>query len=172
MVSRPLSNPILQKKPLPGFSETLPQLYRFCFLMTHDVDKAREAFQSTVREAAFRSAHGELPNDRLWFFAESRRRCLYAMKDDVQPEPAPLTEEVLSTDANARIAQLEPAQLAIWISAAPELQRSALALFYLNEFTYREILSLLDLKVNELATLIARGRFQFQAWLKTTTDAG
>ena len=94
------------------------------------------------------------------------------MKDDVQPEPAPLTEEVLSTDANARIVQLEPAQLAIWISAAPELQRSALALFYLNEFTYREILSLLDLKVNELATLIARGRSQFQAWLKTTTDAG
>jgi len=172
MVSRPLSNPILQKKPLPGFSETLPQLYRFCFLMTHDVDKAREAFQSTVREAAFRSAHGELPNDRLWFFAESRRRCLYAMKDDVQLEPAPLTEEVLSTDANARIAQLEPAQLAIWISAAPELQRSALALFYLNEFTYREILSLLDLKVNKLATLIAGGRSLFQAWLKTTTDAG
>ena len=140
--------------------------------MTHDVDKAREAFQSTVREAAFLSSHGELPNDRLWFFAESRRRCLYATKNDVQPEPAPLTEEVLSTHANARIAQLEPAQLAIWISAAPELQRSALALFYLNEFTYREILSLLDLKVNELATLIAHGRSQFQAWLKTTTDAG
>jgi DNA-directed RNA polymerase specialized sigma24 family protein len=61
--------------------------------------------------------------------------------------------------------------LATWVSAVPEPQRSALALFYLNEFTYREILSLLDLKVNELATLIARGRSLFQAWLKTTTDA-
>jgi DNA-directed RNA polymerase specialized sigma24 family protein len=171
MILRSLLSPILQKKPLPGFSETLPQLYRFCFLMTRDADKAREAFQSTVREAAFRSSHGELPNDRLWFFAESRRRCLYAMKDDAQPEPAPLAEEVLSTDASARIAQLEPAQLATWISAVPEPQRSALALFYLNEFTYREILSLLDLKVNELATLIAGGRSLFQAWLKTTTDA-
>ncbi|MEP6709250.1 MAG: hypothetical protein ABJB32_03860 [Verrucomicrobiota bacterium] len=139
--------------------------------MTGDADKAREAFQSTVREAAFRSSHGDLPNDRLWFFAESRRRCLYAMKDDVQPEPAPRAEEVLSTDAKARIAQLEPAQLAAWISAAPEPQRSALALFYLNEFPYRKILSLLDLKVNELAMLIAQGRSQFQAWLKATTDA-
>jgi DNA-directed RNA polymerase specialized sigma24 family protein len=171
MISRTLSNPILQKKPLPSFSETLPQLYRFCFLMTRDADKAREVFQSTVREAAFRSSYGELPNDRLWLFAESRRRCLYAMKDNVQPEPVPLGEEVLSTDANARIAQLGPGQLATWISAAPEPQRSALALFYLNEFTYREILSLLDLKVNDLAMLIARGRSQFQAWLKTTTDA-
>jgi DNA-directed RNA polymerase specialized sigma24 family protein len=171
MISRSLLSPILQKKPLPGFSETLPQLYRFCFLMTRDADLAREAFQSTVREAAFRSSHGELPNDRLWFFAESRRRCLYAMKDNVRPESAPLAEEGLSTDANARIAQLEPAQLAIWISAVPEPRRSALALFYLNEFTCREILSLLDLKVNELATLIAGGRSQFQAWLKTTTDA-
>ena len=48
------------------------------------------------------------------------------MKDDAQPEPAPLAEEVLSTDASARIAQLEPAQLATWISAVPEPQRSAL----------------------------------------------
>ena len=171
MISRSLPNPILQKKPLPGLSETLPQLYRFCFLITGDANKAREAFQSTVREAAFRSSHGELPNDRLWFFAESRRRCLYAIEDDVQPEPAPPAEEVLSTDANARIAQLEPAELATWISAAPEPQRSALALFYLNEFTYRAILSLLDLKLNELAMLIARGRSQFQAWLKAATDA-
>ena len=38
------------------------------------------------------------------------------------------------SDAAARVAQLEPDQLAAWISAAPEPQRSALAFFYLNEF--------------------------------------
>ncbi len=36
-----------------------------------------------------------------------------------------------------QIEQLEPDQLAVWISAAPEPQRSALALFYLDEFSLR-----------------------------------
>jgi len=36
-------------------------------------------------------------------------------------------------------------QLAIWISAATDPQRSALALFYLDEFDYREILDIAEL---------------------------
>jgi hypothetical protein len=31
--------------------------------------------------------------------------------------------------------------------------------------------NLLDVKMNELAQLISRGRSQFQAWLNTVTDA-
>ena len=42
----------------------------------------------------------------------------------------------------SQIAQLDPSQLAIWISGAPDPQRTALALFYLDEFDYREILEL------------------------------
>ena len=66
-----------------------------------------------------------------------------------------------------QIEQFEPTQLAVWISAAPEPQRTALALFYLNEFDYREILDLAELKLSELSRLLASGRRQFQAWLDT-----
>jgi DNA-directed RNA polymerase specialized sigma24 family protein len=56
-------------------------------------------------------------------------------------------------------------QLAIWISAAPDPQRSALALFYLDEFDYREILDISELKLSELSRFLAKGRRQLQAWL-------
>jgi DNA-directed RNA polymerase specialized sigma24 family protein len=80
-----------------------------------------------------------------------------------------LEEVEISPEAPAQIATLTPEQLAVWISAAPEPQRSALALFYLDEFTLAELFSLLDMKAGELSDLICSGRRQFQSWLDSTT---
>jgi DNA-directed RNA polymerase specialized sigma24 family protein len=150
-------------------TQNLPQLYRFCFLMTGEASKAREAFQNTVREAALRSARDEPPPDRLWFFRDARWRCLAASEQGLQAEPGMLEEAEISPVAPMQIEQLDPDQLAVWISAAPEPQRSALALFYLDEFSLREMLALLEMKAGELSELISSGRRQFQAWLDATT---
>lgn len=150
-------------------NENLPQLYRFCFLMTGDAAKASQAFQSTLRAAALRSAHGDPAPDRLWFFRDARWQSLIASESGLQAEPGTLEEAEVRAESPAQIQQLHPEQLAIWISAAPEPQRSALAAFYLDEFTLREMLSLLELKVGDLAELVASGRRQFQAWLDATT---
>ena len=139
--------------------------------MTGDTAKALEAFQNTVREAALLASRGQLPADRLWSFHEARHQCLVLSKGDGQPRSTEMPEEPISTDAAARVAQLDPDQLAVWISATPEPQRSALAFFYLNEFSHREMQNLLDVKMNELARLISHGRSQFQAWLNTVTEA-
>ena len=160
----------LEKEGVQDFSQSLPQLYRFCFLMTGEEGKALNAFQNTVREAALLASRGQLPADRLWSFHEARHQCLEVAKNAVQPEDAAMPEEPISPDAAARAAQLDPAQLAAWISAAPEPQRSALAFFYLNEFSHREMQNLLDIKMHELASLISHGRSQFQAWLNTVTE--
>lgn len=137
--------------------------------MTGDAAKAQEAFQATLREAALHSARGQPPPDRLWFFRDARWRCLEAGEQGLQPEHGALEEHDVSPTAAAQIAQLHPEQLAIWISAAPDPQRSALAAYYLDEFTPRELLALLDLKIAELSDAIASGRRQFQAWLDATT---
>jgi DNA-directed RNA polymerase specialized sigma24 family protein len=139
--------------------------------MTADEAHAQHVFQDTVREAAFLAANGEAPPDRYWFFREARWRCLAAAAKAVQPEKGSTETAEVSRQAPEQIAQLEPEQLAIWISAAPEPQRSALALYYLDEFTYREILSITRLKLNELAAAVAAGRREFQAWLNATTPA-
>lgn len=161
---------VLEKDEARGLSRVLPQLYRFCFLMTGDPARALKAFQNTLREAALLASRGQLPSDRLWSFHEARHQCLALSRDDPQPEPMKLPEETIALDAAARVGLLEPDQLAAWIASAPEPQRSALAFFYLNEFTHREMQNLLDVKMNELANLISRGRSQFQSWLNTITD--
>jgi DNA-directed RNA polymerase specialized sigma24 family protein len=137
--------------------------------MTGDASKAQEAFQNTVREAALRSARDEPPPDRLWFFRDARWRCLAADRQGLQAEPGMLEEIEISPEAPMQIEQLDPDQLAVWISAAPEPQRSALALFYLDEFSLREMLALLEMKAVEFSELISSGRSQFQAWLDATT---
>jgi DNA-directed RNA polymerase specialized sigma24 family protein len=149
-------------------TQNLPQLYRFCFLMTGDATKAREAFQNTVREAALRSARDEPPRDRLWFFRDARWRCIAVCEEGIQAEPGMLEETEISPSAPLQIGRLDPDQLAVWISTAPEPQRSALALFYLDEFSLREMLELLEIKAAELSELISSGRRQFQAWLDAT----
>ena len=150
-------------------TQNLPQLYRFCFLMTGDASKAQEAFQDTVREATLRSARDEPPPDRLWFFRDARWRCIAVSEQGLQAEPGMLEETEISPAAPMQIEQLDPDQLAVWISAAPEPQRSALALFYLDEFSLREMLAVLEMKAGELSDLISSGRRQFQAWLDATT---
>jgi DNA-directed RNA polymerase specialized sigma24 family protein len=152
-------------------AQILPQLYRFCFLMTGDVAKAQDVFQDTLREAAFHSANREPPADRYWFFRQARWRCLDVTAKGVQPEVLESHIADVSEHAASQIAQLEPEQLAVWISAAPDPQRSALALFYLDEFSYREIISMLGMKLSEFAHAIAIGRCEFQAWLNSSVPA-
>lgn len=137
--------------------------------MTGDPAKAQEAFQSTLRAAAAKTAEGEPPPDRLWFFRDARWQSLIASESGLQPEPGTVDETELNELGAKQVRQLSPEQLAIWISGAPEPQRGALAAYYLDEFTLRELQSLLELKPNELAMLIDSGRRQFQAWLDVTT---
>jgi len=138
--------------------------------MTGDAAKAQEIFQDTLREAAFHSANQE-PPDRYWFFRQARWRCLDVTAQGVQPEVLESNLADVSEYAPEQIAHLDPEQLAIWISAAPDPQRSALALFYLDEFSYREIMSMLELKLGELAHAVAFGRREFQAWLNAAVPS-
>ena len=150
---------------MPDRKQNLPQLYRFCFLMLGDSSKAQEVFHTTLSEATLRAAQGQLPKEPFWLFRDARWRCLQATKAELQPEPLKLDEHDLAPHATSQIERLDSSQLAIWISTAPEPQRTALALFYLNEFDHGEILDLAELKLTELSRVLAKGRRQLQAWL-------
>jgi len=133
--------------------------------MLGEARKAQQIFQATLREAALRAARGELPKEPFWLFRDARWRCLETSETELQAEPLEIDEHDIVPEAPSQIEQLEPAQLAIWVSSAPDPQRTALALFYLDEFDYLEILDLAELKLNELSRLLTLGRRQFQAWL-------
>src|SRR5437016_14530706 len=136
--------------------------------MLADAAKAQEVFQATLREAAQQAANGEPPRDRLWFFRNARWRCLEAGERSLQAEDVTLAQDELAAWAPSQIEKLEPQQLAVWISGAPDPQRTAMALFFLNEFSHRDLLSVTELKAQELSKLLCDGRRQFQAWLDAT----
>jgi DNA-directed RNA polymerase specialized sigma24 family protein len=150
---------------VPDRKQNLPQLYRFCYLMLGDSRKAQDVFHATLRDAGVRAARGEVPTEPFWLFRDARWRCLEATKTELQPESFEMDERDLVPEATSQIERLDPMQLAVWISAAPDPQRSALALFYLDEFDYRDILDLAELKLTELSRCLAKGRRQLQAWL-------
>ena len=133
--------------------------------MLGDSRKAQEVFHTTLREAAQRAAQGELPKEPFWLFRDARWRCLEATKTDLQPESLEIDEHEIDPGAASQIEQLDPAQLAVWISSAPDPQRTALALFYLDEFDYTEILEIAELKLTTLSRCLVKGRRQLQAWL-------
>lgn len=133
--------------------------------MLGDASKAQEVFHATLREAGVRAARGEVPTEPLWLFRDARWRCLEVTKAELQPEAFEMDEQDVAPEAASQIECLDPMQLAVWISAAPDPQRSALALFYLDEFDYRQILDLAELKLSELSRFLAKGRRQLQAWL-------
>ena len=136
--------------------------------MLGDSGKAQAVFQTTLHEAVRRAAREGLPNRRFWLFRDARWRCLEASETDLQAEPLEIDDRDVVSESPSQIGQLEPAQLAIWISSAPDPQRTALALFYLDEFDYTEIIDLAELKLSELSRLLAVSRRQFQAWLDAT----
>ena len=86
----------------------------------------------------------------------------------MQAEDVDLVQEELSPAAPEQIHRLDVTQLAIWISGAPEPQRTALALFYLGDVPHADILKITELKTNELAQLLNSARRQFQAWLNAS----
>ncbi|HXP33955.1 MAG TPA: hypothetical protein VN827_00240, partial [Chthoniobacterales bacterium] len=101
----------------------------------------------------------------------ARWRCLEAGEQGLQAEDVDLQQHELADSAPSQIDKLQPQELAIWISGAPDPQRTALALFYLDEFNYRDLLSVTELKPPELSKLLCDGRRQFQAWLDATFPA-
>jgi DNA-directed RNA polymerase specialized sigma24 family protein len=153
---------------VPDSRASLPQLYRFCFLMLGDAEKALEVFEATLHEAAQRAKSGEAPADRFWLFREARGRCLEVSERGLQAEDIDLAEDELSATAPEQICRLDATRLGVWISGAPEPQRAALALFYLGEFSHADILKLAELKTSELAPLLSSARRQFQAWLNAS----
>lgn len=136
--------------------------------MTGDARRAQEVFHASLREAAQLAANGEAPRDPFWLFRDARWRCLEASEQGLQAEDVDLEEHETAPWAASQIEQLDSNQLAIWISGAPDPQRTALALFYLDEFTHGDLLTVTELKAEELSKLLSNGRQQFQAWLNTT----
>ena len=158
--------------------------------MTGEARKAQEAFHGTLRAAASSASNGQAPTDPLWFYRDARWRCLELSEHGLQPEDVDLPEEELALAQDSYVlgasialsssqafsaSSRDPFLFAdievgdeIDVASVLDPQRTALALFYMDQFDYREICELAKIRLSDLSRLLAQARRQFQAWLNAT----
>lgn len=140
-------------------------LYRFAFSMTRNESDAADLVQEVFMRWAERGHQLQDPTKvKSWLFttlyreARARTRRLVRFPhqpiEQVEPElpeiPAPTTERMDGLAVVQALQQVDP------------LYRDALALFYLDDTTYAEIATILEVPLGTVKSRIARGVAQLQ----------
>lgn len=137
--------------------------------MTGSPTAAAEVLRHTVEEAE-REELGHLRSSwqvRRWLFSHAHDAC-HRPQASAALVPVPGGEEPFSAPASAASVPTADAtadaslQLALLFGSLPETERGALILFYLFLFTPAELAEVLEVKPDDLGTLLTRGRALLQ----------
>jgi len=137
---------------------TLTEFYRFALLLTGNLKLAEQVMAETLHDAEGRL--DELRHDShryTWLATHIRQRCLRDNAGNMHEIPRLLRDEQSEAESG-EVLEIEAFIVAQRFSTLPEPERSALALFYLDLFTAEEIAKLLKMELDELGSLLSRGR--------------
>ncbi len=151
----------------------MPAVYRFAFLMTGTPLAAAEVLQHTVEEAEREELGGEHDawQVRRWLFTQAYeaacRRPRAVAASALTPVPGPGEDPPFSATSGASVPTADAAgdsslQLALLFGGLPEAERAALILFYLYLFTPKELAEIMEVRPDDLGTLLTRGRALLQ----------
>jgi DNA-directed RNA polymerase specialized sigma24 family protein len=129
-----------------SFKNDYEEFYRLALLLTGNVNSAARALEEITAEGA---SHIRQIRDKkrmaAWYVRRLREKAddlMAAGCGESSAEPPPeVVREVVSR-----------------VHALPEPDRSAVALFYLDRFTSREIAHLLQIRIEEFSAILERGR--------------
>jgi RNA polymerase sigma-70 factor, ECF subfamily len=149
-------------------------LYQFAFSLTHSEAEACDLTQQTFYIWA---AKGHQLRDaskvKTWLFStlhheflKSRRRTTRFPHFELQQ-----MDHELPTIAPSMVDQLDAATVVEALGRIDELYQAPLALFYLEEHSYKEIAEILDVPIGTVQSRIARGKAQLQQVLLHETAA-
>jgi RNA polymerase sigma-70 factor (ECF subfamily) len=145
-----------------GLGMLLPRLWRFAVVLTRDRAAADDLVQATCLRALDRAQQFD-PATRLdrWTFAilasiwrnEARRKLIFArIVEGGLPGMLPEDEGASAEEA------LFARRVVALVDRLPEAQRAAVALVYLEDFTYREAAQALDIPVGTVTSRLAAAR--------------
>lgn len=137
-------------------------LFRFAMSLTRDVDRAADLVQETF---CIWAAKGGQLRDRskakTWLFTTLHREFLNQRRRAAKFSDEPLDEE----SAGALVAPEEDADRQIdgqraleLLGALDETYRAPLALFYLQQHSYKEIAEILDVPIGTVMSRLSRGK--------------
>ena len=148
-------------------------LYQFAFSLTRAEADACDLTQQTFYVWATKGHQlRDLSKVKTWLFTtlhrtflETRRRQMRFPHYELNEVPLELPE--LSP---ARVNQLDSAQVLNALSMVDDVYRAPVALFYLEDCSYKEIAAILDVPMGTVKSRMARGIAQLQALLTSGTE--
>ncbi len=155
-------------------SQYYEPLYRFALSLTRREDDARDLTQQTFYIWATK---GHQLRDRRkvksWLFTTLHREFLNIRRRAVRFPHVELNDanEELPTLSPEMANPLDAAQLLEFLGQVQEPYRAALSLFYLEDYSYKEIADILAVPLGTVRSRISRGMAQLQQSILVGTGA-
>jgi RNA polymerase sigma factor (sigma-70 family) len=137
-------------------------LFRFGMSLTRDVDRASDLVQETF--CIWAAKNGQLRDRtkaKTWLFTTlhreflSQRRRASKFSDDPVDEEAAAAVGGPEEDAERQMDGQRALEL---LGALEEIYRAPLALFYLQQHSYKEIAAILDVPIGTVMSRLSRGK--------------
>jgi RNA polymerase sigma-70 factor, ECF subfamily len=149
-------------------------LYRFAMSLTHTEHEAADLVQETFLTWA---AKGHQLQDcsrvKAWLFTTLHRGFLQAQRRFIRFPHFELTEAEgeLPNVAAEQVEQLEAHEVVRLLGEVDAQYRAAVALFYLEDYSYAEIAAILEVPLGTVKSRIARGLAQLKALVFRATSS-
>jgi RNA polymerase sigma-70 factor, ECF subfamily len=145
-------------------------LYQFAYNLVRNEAEAGDLTQQTFLIWARKGHQLRDPlKAKTWLFTTLHREFLQSRRKHVRFPHYELDEvgSELPTVSSTIINQLDTATVLASLSQVNELYRAPLTLFYLEDYSYKEIAGILDVPIGTVQSRIARGKGQLY---KTLSD--
>ncbi len=155
-------------------SQYYEPLYRFAFSLTRTEDDAGDLTQQTFYIWATK---GNQLRDRSkvksWLFTTLHREFLNARRRAVRFPHVELSDanEELPTISMEMVNTLDAARLVEFLGRVQEPYRAAVSLFYLEDYSYKEIADILEIPLGTVRSRLSRGLAQLQQLILGSTTA-
>lgn len=137
-------------------------LYRFGMSLTRDVDRASDLVQETF---CIWAAKGGQLRDRskakTWLFTTLHREFLNQRRRAAKFSDEPIDEEAAAAVADSQDEperQMDGQRALELLGSLEETYRAPLALFYLQQHSYKEIAEILDVPIGTVMSRLSRGK--------------
>ncbi len=137
-------------------------LFRFGMSLTHNVDRASDLVQETFCIWAAKNAQlRDRSKAKTWLFTTLHREFLNQRRRASRFSDEPLDEAkagAIEAPENDAERQMDGQRAMELLGALEESYRTPLALFYLQQHSYKEIAEILDIPIGTVMSRLSRGK--------------
>jgi RNA polymerase sigma-70 factor (ECF subfamily) len=146
-----------------------PSLYRYAYRLTGKGSEAEDLTQETFCQAHTKLAQlRDWDRARYWLFAILRNLYLHRLRAEKKENALSLESCAdLPERVQEPLPEIDPQRLQEALNELPESFRSAVILYYFEDFSYRDIAEQMDLPIGTVMSRLARAKAHLRATLLT-----